>query len=221
MRQSDFAFILHKRAYKDSSELIKLLTQNHGIVDVIAKGSRKPKSKFQGNLQLFLNTEVFYSGQSDLKTLTDASQQEILQPCAYKNHVSMLYCNELLTLLRIEEEICKKVFSAYHKTIQQLQQQPSVSLVLRKFEWFLNRNLGYELRLPQGASATDHIEFNPTHGLQINNNSKFCQVSSLEKFMANELMTHDDIKQVNQLMKRVVNHMIHGKTIKSRSLLLN
>jgi len=218
---SDQAFVIHKRAYKDSSELIKLLTLENGLVDLISKGSRNPKSKFKGHLQPFLVTEVFFSGKSNLKTLIDASQQGTAKSCAYKNHVSMLYCNELMLLIQIDSESCHQIFEAYQATIEQLHINKTVSLPLRKFEWFLSRQLGYELNVPDEAEETDFVEFDPSSGLLINNQHKTCLVSSLNKFIANKDVNSVEMKQINQLMKSVVNHLVHGKTINSRALLMN
>jgi len=218
---SDFAFIIHKRHYKDSSELIKLLTQNHGMVDVIAKGGRQKKSKLYGQLQPFLMTEVFYSGKSSLKTLIDASQQGTVKSCAYINQVSMLYCNELMTLLQIDNDACQSIFKAYQATVHQLQLDHAVSLPLRKFEWFLSKHVGYELNLPEEAKETDFVEFDANYGIQINNQNKVCMVNSLQNFISNKNINKDEIKQINQLMKSVVNHMVHGKTINSRALLMS
>lgn len=216
---ADIAFILHKRAYRESSDLIKFLTMNHGIVDVIAKGSRKPKSKFSGHLQNFLSTEITFTGRSSLKTLTDASQQGSLAKCPYKSHVSMLYCSELLTLLRLENESCAEIFNAYQKTIQALQQNKSVSLPLRKFEWVLSRILGYELLPPSEATENDYLQFDPHLGLQVNNQVKICSMACLNLFLAEKAMEPTEIKQLNRLMKTVVNHLVHGKEIQSRQLL--
>ena len=70
---SDQAFIIHKRKYKDSSEIVKLLTRQNGIIDVLAKGSFGNKSKFKGQLHPFIELQVTYTGRSELKTLVDAN----------------------------------------------------------------------------------------------------------------------------------------------------
>lgn len=216
---SDQAFVLHKRPYKDSSELIKLLTMESGLVDLISKGSRNPKSKFRGMLQPFILTQVFYSGRSSLKTLTEVSQQSVLKSSPYKNHVSMLYCNELLLLIGMHDEVNTEIFQAYQQTIKQLQSSQSVSLILRKFEWILSQKIGYELSLPTNTVDSDYIEFDSINGLQINNKNQLCSANSFKRFIHNQAVSAGDIKQINQLMKTVVNHMVHGKTIQSRNLL--
>ena len=216
---SDQAFVLHKRPYKDSSELIKLLTRQSGIVDLISKGSRNPKSKFKGMLQPFVLTEVFYSGKSSLKTLIEVSQQFALKSCPYKNHVSMLYCNELLLLIGMHDEVNTDIFDAYQLAVKQLQTAKSVSLVLRQFEWFLSQKIGYALRLPEEVQAQDSIEFDPLNGLLKSQHNHICTASIFNRFIANQTLNSNDIKQINQLMKTVVNHMVQGKTIQSRHLL--
>ncbi len=221
---TDHAFILHKRAYKDSSELIKLLTHHHGIIDVIAKGSQRPKSKLNGQLQPFIATELSWVGKSNLKTLINAEQNAVLQRCAYKNHVSMLYCNELLSLVKIDDHTSHLLFLVYQKAIKALQESASVRLVLRYFEWRLCCELGYELQLPDKAVDNDCIEFNPTDGLIINNtrqkfDNKPCTAESFKLFIGSKPMSFEQLNQVSNLMRVVINHLVNGKTIQSRQLL--
>ncbi|TDR16287.1 DNA repair protein RecO [Marinicella litoralis] len=216
---SDQAFVLHKRPYKNSSELVKLLTLKSGLVDLISKGSRSSRSKFKGMLQPFVLTQVFYTGRSSLKTLTEVSQQAVLKPCPYKNHVSMLYCNELLLLIGMQDEVHSEIFNAYQLTVEQLQNSRSVSLILRKFEWFLSQNIGYELNLPASVNPTDFIEFDPLNGLQKSKQTKICSVHTFNQFIGQQKLNSVEIKEINHLMKSVVNHMVHGKTIQSRNLL--
>jgi DNA repair protein RecO (recombination protein O) len=217
---SDQAFILHKRVYQDSSELIKLLTYNHGIIDVIAKGSRNRKSKLNGQLQPFILSQVFFSGKSSLKNLIDSSQCEILKSCPYKNHVSMLYCNELLLLLRLEGEVVHEIFTAYKETIKSLQSHQSISLTLRRFEWLLCQKLGYELELPSSVEKSAYIEFDEVNGLQLcNSHAMPCTLADFEKFIQGKTLDSSELKGINWLMRSVINHMLHGKTIQSRQLL--
>ncbi len=217
---SDQAFVLHKRPYKDSSELIKLLTKSHGIVDVICKGSRRPKSKFKGQLQPFIHTAVAYAGRSSLKTLIQAEQVTANPACAYLNHVSMLYCNELMLLMNLDEEAVSVLFPIYTQTIARLFEAQQVSLILRQFEWQLCCELGYELCVPVEADNNDVVWFNPENGLELTHNKNGCSVAAFEQFNDGAVLSQQQQLEINQLMKAVVNHMVHGKTIQSRELLL-
>ncbi len=216
---TDQAYILHKRPYKDSSELVKFFTKEHGMLDGIAKGSRNPKSKLKGQLQPFIPCQISLTGRSQLKTLVNAEQVGINQSFGYVNHVSMLYCNELMLLLNLDQEACGIIYSSYAKTIEQLKQVKQVSLVLRKFEWQLCGIQGYQLALPEQLAANDYIIFDPMHGLLKTKQNKRCTQQAFSDFLANKPLQTEQIKGVNFIMKGIVNHLVNGKRIQSRQLL--
>ena len=41
------AFVIHTRAFRETSLIADLFTRNHGKLSVIAKGARRPKSKLK------------------------------------------------------------------------------------------------------------------------------------------------------------------------------
>ena len=43
---SDECFLLHQRAYGETSLIIDVFTKRDGKISLIAKGAKKPKSKF-------------------------------------------------------------------------------------------------------------------------------------------------------------------------------
>ena len=216
---SDQAFILHKKPYRDSSELIKVLTKTHGIMDMVSKGSRKPKSKMKGHMQHFLETHISYSGKSDLKTLIEVSQSGVLKPCKYKNHISMLYCNELLVLLKLQSDFHEDLYFKYRDTIKCLLMEHRVSPLLRRFEWFLSQYMGYALELPEIQQQSDWLNFDYTDGLVVDNNNKLCQASTYIKFVSNKVLNQSESTQINQFMRKLVDHMVNGQTIQCRQLL--
>lgn len=216
---SDHAFVLHKRKFKDSSELIKILTKNHGLIDAIAKGSRGPKSKLKGQLQSFIEAEISYSGKSNLKTLISAEQVGIVTACSYVNHVSMLYCNELMLLLNLDEEACRLAYPYYQNTVKLLVVSKKVSVILRYFEWQLCCIQGYQMILNDDIKPSDYIEFKPDCGIEISQSRRACKAQFFVDFLAKKELSNEAIKGINQLMKHVINHMVNGKTIQSRLLL--
>jgi len=216
---TDQAFILHKRAYKDSSELIKVMTRDHGVIDVIAKGSRRKNSKLNGQLKPFLLTEISYLDRSSLKTLIESTQNGTLVNQPFIKHVSMLYCNELLVLLNLDEDAVKTIFTAYVKTLKRLSDEKTVELALRKFEWTLCCASGYELTLPDDIKDIEFIAFDHQNGLVKDARAQQCQASSFALFIAEKSINQQQIKQVSRLMRAVINYMVNGREIKSRQLL--
>ena len=68
---SDECFLLHQRSYGETSLIIDVFTKKDGKIALIAKGAKKPKSKFFGYLVPFHKLTINYSGRSELKTLTN------------------------------------------------------------------------------------------------------------------------------------------------------
>lgn len=209
------AYLLHRRPFSDSSEILYYLTKNHGLLHVLAKGSKKNKSSFKGHLQTFLPTCIGWQGKSDLKTLTQAEQTEVLPQVPYNHHVAMLYLNELLMLLRVEDSLYQSIHTAYEKAMIALLSHQYIARVLRQFEWSLCCLLGYQLSLPEGCEANDFITFDPQNGLVMDSHYKKCQAEDFSCFI-NGHEYHQ--RSINWLMRQLIQHITHGKKIKSREL---
>ena len=79
MLVEDRALILQAYPYGETSRILKLLCESHGLRTVIAKGARRPKSRFGGLLEpftaLFPDVRVGYVGLE--------RDEETLQPTSY------------------------------------------------------------------------------------------------------------------------------------------
>ena len=216
---ADQAFVLHKKPFKESSELVKVLSKQKGVLDLICKGSRNPKSKFNGQLLPFIESDITFTGKSELKTLVGIEQTGVLQNHDYINQVSMLYCNELLLLLKLNDVSPIDVYQHYVKTIRALQKNQSVSLILRRFEWYLCGAMGYQITVPEAFNASDRVTFCPNNGLVHSDQKQATTVASIRQFISDQPITAPQLVELNHLMRRIVDHMVHGKTIQSRGLL--
>lgn len=66
------AIVLHGMEYLESSRIFRMLTRDGGVQSVIAKGARRPKSKFGAALDLFAqgSAQLLLKPGRDLQTLT-------------------------------------------------------------------------------------------------------------------------------------------------------
>ena len=66
------AIVLHAFDYRETSRIVRLITREMGIVSVIARGARRPRSKFGAALDLFASGEAQLTTMMgrDLHTLT-------------------------------------------------------------------------------------------------------------------------------------------------------
>jgi DNA repair protein RecO (recombination protein O) len=68
------AIVLRSIRYGEADRIVHLYTAARGRLGAIAKGSRRPKSRFGGRLEPFFRLDlVLYEGRSELMTVTGAS----------------------------------------------------------------------------------------------------------------------------------------------------
>lgn len=66
------AIVLHLQDYLESSRIVRLATREHGVQSVLARGARRPRSRFGHSLDLFASGVVQYTMKPgrDLSTLS-------------------------------------------------------------------------------------------------------------------------------------------------------
>ena len=90
------AYILHHRPYRNTSQLLDCLTREHGLVTLVAQGSRRPKGGQRAVLQPFLPVLISWVRRGELGRLTHV---ELRPPANELNGERLLagfYMNELL-----------------------------------------------------------------------------------------------------------------------------
>jgi len=144
------AYVLHQRAYRDSSAIVELFTPEHGRVGVVAKGVKRPKSPWRGLLQPFQPLLVAWQGGGELKTLTAAEPQGMALRLSPSALASGFYLNELLMRLVARLDAQLTLFGCYDASLRALAAVDSAAGlegVLRCFERDLLAALGYGLVL--------------------------------------------------------------------------
>jgi DNA repair protein RecO (recombination protein O) len=68
------AIVLRSIRYGEADRILHLYSKSHGRIGAIAKGARKPKSRFGGRLEPFFRLDLMlHEGRSDLMTVTGAT----------------------------------------------------------------------------------------------------------------------------------------------------
>jgi DNA repair protein RecO (recombination protein O) len=71
------AIVLRSIRYGEADRILHLYSRTRGRIGAIAKGARKPKSRFGGRLEPFFRLDlVLHEGRSDLMTVTSATTVE-------------------------------------------------------------------------------------------------------------------------------------------------
>ena len=145
---SDECFLLHQRSYGETSLIADVFTKNNGKMSLIAKGAKKPKSKFFGYLVPFNKLNISYSGRSELKTLTSIDRDLARSGNSLtKTSYSLLYINELLIKLLPKDAKQEDLFELYEVFIDKVISKIDIEITLRHFELDLLDMLGYGFNL--------------------------------------------------------------------------
>jgi DNA repair protein RecO (recombination protein O) len=76
------AIVLQAFPYSETSKILRLLTPSHGVQSVIAKGARRPRSRYGGILEPFTDgvASFYYRDNRDLHNLSDFELVRPRQP---------------------------------------------------------------------------------------------------------------------------------------------
>lgn len=119
------AYILHARAYRDTSLLLELFTQEHGRVSAVARGAKGARSRFKGLLQPFVPLVVSWSGKGELMTLLAAEANGIAHSLTGDALVCGIYLNELLMRLLHRYDAHSILYQNYRQALCGLQEKTS------------------------------------------------------------------------------------------------
>ncbi len=150
------AYVIHSRPYRDSSALLDVFTAEYGRLGLVAKGTRRQTRRGSATalLQPFIPLLISFSGRSELKTLV-ASERARGQCALRRERVFCgLYVNELLMRMLHRDDAHPALFAAYDQALKALADTESVDAVLRRFEYQLLEELGYNFDFAiDGASG--------------------------------------------------------------------
>lgn len=135
-------YILHRRAYRETSLLLDVFSYQHGKISILAKGAYKARSAQSAQLQPFQPLLIDWVGRSSLKTLSKAEAPRPALQFSGMSLYAAMYINELLYKLLQEEQPAHQLFEAYVGALDALSSNSSIDNALRVFEAKLLRALG-------------------------------------------------------------------------------
>ncbi len=147
------AFVLHRRAYRETSVLLEVLSREHGRLGLVARGAARPRSRLRPLLQPFQPLLLTWSGYGDLATLTAAEEAERLPSLPAARLLSAFYLNELLIALLARLDPSPELYQSYHVALLELAAGDNEQVSLRRFEVRLLAALGYGLQLTHEADS--------------------------------------------------------------------
>jgi len=220
---NDNCFLLHQRSYGETSIIADVFTQKSGKISFIAKGAKKPKSKFFGYLVPFQKLKITYSGRSELKTLTSidrdlASNSNTFSKVSY----SLLYINELLMKLLPKDAKHDELFVLYDEFLKKINKNNNLEISLRHFELDLLDMLGYGFDYDSEIDSNEPIEaelsyvFVSERGFRKSNSSSFKgkDILSIKKRKLEDV----PLKYLKEITTKAIGICLEGKDLTSRKI---
>ena len=219
----DDCFLLHYRPHGETSLIVDVFTKNNGKISIIAKGAKKPKSKFFGYLAPFTKLRITYSGRSELKTLTniDRDFSESTNSLS-KTSYSLLYINELLIRLLPKDAIHKDLFMLYEDFLSKIHSGENIELTLRAFELDMLEMLGYGIDFENDIDKNRSIEidknysFIPERGFRESKNSSFSGKDIINIRMRK--LSEVSKKHLKHLTQEAIHFCLDGRNLSSREI---
>ncbi len=233
---TQIAYLLHKRAYRESSSILEVLTKDYGRVSLMARGCRGARSKIAGNLLLFTPLVISWQGKGSLPYLKSVERADLKAP-ALKNKalLSAMYINELLMYLLHKNDVHEAIFEHYHHCLYGLEDEKNLEIVLRQFEIKLLELLGFGLNVLTEADTGAAIEadaqylYHLEHGPVLYRDaasvahsklliSGSCLLALADESYQQLSSNAQSLLELKRLMRALINFHLGNKKLKSREL---
>jgi len=224
--QLDPAYLLHRRAYRETSFLLEIFSQSYGRVSLLARGARKERSPLQGLLQPFVPLLVSWAGKGELMTLVQAEVNKEAVRLEKECLFAGFYLNELLMILLHKWDAHPILFTIYENAIVNLQKPALLQKTLRQFEKKLLEELGYGLlpkTNPDKILPDTYYQFTTDKGFIVSSEINFQNQTNIFLgknliAIANEEWQEDSLYDAKRLTRLVLTPLLGSKKIYSRKL---
>lgn len=218
------AYVLHTRRYGDSSLLVELLTRGQGRMAAIAKGALRARRPDAG-IRPFQPLLVELRGRGEVSTVVRAESVSPPLALSGRDLYCGLYVNELLLRLTARQDACAALFDDYAAALAGLVGPAPAEPVLRRFEVRLLGHLGLGLALDlDNLGQPIHPEASYTYTVDTGampssgGSTDVVRGSTLLALRSGEFPDEERLAEARLLMRRILNHHLDGRPLRSREL---
>lgn len=226
------AFVLHRRAYRETSYIVDFFTLEQGKISAVAKGVRNTKSEKKSLLQPFQSLKLQFSGKSELKNLRHV---ESVAPSIRLSGTPLfcaMYVNELTNRIMPSGLASEAVYEAYSHTLHSLYDNHDVEISLRNYEFALLDEMGLlpdftsNIEDQSSIQADKYYVLQPEQGFSVAPNlgnaltqRELPGRALLE--LAQGKYTLESKKVAKLLCRELLKSLIGDKPLKSKELFIN
>ncbi len=227
--QQQSGYILHHRPFRDSSQILDIVTLDYGKVALVARGSRGSKSRLAGVLRPFLPLRVSWVAKSDLGTLTGAEAAGPPAGMVGDAMLSAYYVNELLLHFLHRYDPQPEIFKLYEEVINRLVSTDNVAACLRSFELEFLSLLGYAVNLNHEFANHDPLDAERNYEYRMEQGPVPVERSKgplvfkgmvLSGIAEQRFDDPDILRAANRLLREIIAFHLGGKELNSRKVLM-
>lgn len=218
------AFVLHARAWRETSLLVEVLTCEHGRLGLVARGVRTPRGQMlRAALQPLQRIHVDAVLRGELAQLRGAEASDIAPVLTGDAMLAGFYINELVMRLAPRQDPMPLLFHAYAQAREGLREGTGLAWTLRRFERDLLDALGFGFA--HGVDAEGH-EIDPAARYRLDAEQGACRVDhaairdaatgrALLMLQADSLPDAEDLATLRRAIRPMLLQLLGGRGLKS------
>lgn len=226
------AFVLHARAWRETSLLVEVLSANHGRIGLVARGVQGPKRHpLRAALQPLQWIRLDAVQQGELAQLRGAEALDAAPRLVGEAMLAGFYVNELTLRLTPRDDPQPDLFTAYARTRERLRALQPLGWTLRQFERDLLDALGsgFDWSVDGEGDPIDpaaRYRIDPEHGPRrvlsdrgAGDRSGAATGRALLDLAADRLPAPEDLPGLRRVMRGVLSHHLGPRGLKSWEML--
>ncbi len=226
------AFVLHARAWRETSLLVEVLGENHGRIGLVARGVQGPKKQvLRAALQPLQHIRLDAVQRGELAQLVSAEALDAAPRLAGEAMLAAFYINELVLRLAPRQDPHPDMYRVYGETRTRLGGGESLAWTLRRFERDLLEALGsgFDLSVDGDGAAIDPAArylLDPEHGPRRllsdrgrDERSAAATGSALLALASDQQPDAEDLASLRRVLRSVLSHHLGGRGLKSWEML--
>ena len=219
------AYVLHQYAYRDTSRIVEVFTNDFGRLTLFARGANGPKSTLRGVLRPFQRLLVSWSGKGEACQLVTAEIDGALTSLAPQRLMSGFYLNELLLKLTERCDPHPQIFFSYASCVQALCAGEIEEPTLRRFEKRLLNDLGYGLELSKTGAGVP-VELGAYYRFALESGPQPCVAEAPGAVYGQSLADLENenfgdarsLRDAKRVLRAAIDACLDGRSLKSREV---
>jgi len=225
--QGQPAFVLHARAWRETSFIVEVLTQDYGRLALVARGMTGAKKHNQrAALQPMQYVRLDYQLKGEMASMQQVETLDVAPRLQGDYLLSTFYIHELLLKLLPRQDAANDVFELYQETRNRLALQESLAWTLRRFERDLLQaiGVGFAFDLAHDGQICDpaaRYRIDSEHGPVRDNRHSAASVSgaALIALAHDKMPVNEQLQELRGALRGLIKEQLGNTELKSWGLL--